>query len=221
MCQVALKNSDAIDSALESIEKVFLIIARYDKVEDIYFIDKDTTLDEEFESTLIHLYVTILQYQAALTAFFKRSSFSRFVRAFPSLDDFGHILAKVNEADADCRRKAKICDSKDLRSWHEKLLDILDRQNEKIQNMPNSVDERLIMARWKENIAILDWASDSGSGNRHDYLLDQAKMSTRYTEAGKRLFMHPSYVEWNYSGQWYIANQCCRQDIESGGWTLG
>lgn len=170
-------------TALKSIEKSSLIISRYSKTENLYINTQDATPDEGFESRLIHLYIQIIEYQIALVAFFKRSSFGRLLRAIPGLDNFNQLLEKIEVADKECRGSIQVHDS------------------QMILKMSNSIDDLLARNLWQDKLAILDWISETSPSYRHNYLLENAKMGETYAKAGEWLFKHRSYVEWRDTDQ--------------------
>jgi hypothetical protein len=45
-------------------------------------------------------------------------------------------------------------------------------------------------------------------------------MGTTYADAGAWLFSHECYIQWQYSGQWYIQDTHLRQDVSSCGWNF-
>lgn len=77
---MALNDSEQTEAALDGIAQFSPLLCRYDGIESIYLLNKETTkVIQEFENCLIDLYVGILEYQVAAACHCKGGSFSKFL----------------------------------------------------------------------------------------------------------------------------------------------
>ena len=73
--QVILNENEEYTKALKAISELSPLIAKYHRVESIYFDSREEALDPEFEDLLITLYVEILTFETDVVRHFRRSWF--------------------------------------------------------------------------------------------------------------------------------------------------
>ena len=192
----ALNDSAQNAAALEGLALIAPVIARYSEVEMIYLRESDVTLKNDFEKCLIELYTSILIYQISTACHCKRSTFTRFLRALPKMDDWDAMLRNVRVKDAACKAFTQIFDSRERRLTDTKLQNILSQQDEKMETALKMLRNGAKDREWEENLKILRWISEYIPGRDHHSILVDNKLGTDYAGSGQWLFDHPKYVEW-------------------------
>jgi hypothetical protein len=200
------------------VAEISTIIARFTKVEDVYIRDRSAHLEKDFELCLIGLHAQILEYQVRLVGFLERSTVSRFARAISQQDQLSGLLEKVRLKDATCRHFTQIFDSKDARSRHSEVLQILRHQD---KAMEDCAEEVMKLTYDYENYSrkqILQWISGIVPGNTHDNILEQGRLGSDYAKTGRWLARHPLYLQWIASQGWCIEKQGFFQDGRNRTW---
>ena len=185
--QGALIDSAQNVAAMEGLSQISLIVDRYLRMQTIYLGDQDRSRHEDFEQQLVDLYAAILKYQVAAACHCKRSTFSRFLRALPKVDDWAAMLQYIDKKDRACKDLASVFDSLDLRKQDERL--------EIIQGTIQSNEREVTRAA---NARILSWICDHISGRDHQDVMVHKKMGTRYADSGEWLFDHHEFKEWRF-----------------------
>jgi hypothetical protein len=76
--QIILNENDEYRDALQAVSELSIAIAKYHRVESIYFDNPEETLDPKFEELLIDLYVEILTLETQIVRHFRRNWFGKF-----------------------------------------------------------------------------------------------------------------------------------------------
>lgn len=111
--QGALNDSEQHLTALSGLAQVSPIVAQYTQTELIYIQEKNSRLGEEFEKGLVDLYMEILKYQVAAACHCKSSTFQRYLRALPKLDDWKGMIEEIKEKDTICPKITQVSNSRD------------------------------------------------------------------------------------------------------------
>ena len=117
--QGALNDSAQNIAAMEGLSQISLIVDRYLWMVTIYLGDQDRSDHEDFEKCLVDLYAGILKYQVAAACHCQRSTFSRFLRALPKVDDWAAMLQYIDKKDQACKDLASVLDSQSPDTRHE------------------------------------------------------------------------------------------------------
>ena len=163
-------------AALEGLAFIAPVIARYSEVEMIYLRDSDVILKNDFEKCLIELYTSILIYQISTACHCKRSTFTRFLRALPKMDDWDAMLRNVQVKDAACKAFTQIFDSQERRLTDTKLQNILSRQDEMMETALKMLRTGVKDREREENLKILRWISEYVPGRDHHSVLVEGKL---------------------------------------------
>ena len=185
--QGALMDSAQNVAAMEGLSRISLIVDRYLRMQTIYLGEQDRSRHEDLEQQLVDLYAAILKYQVAAACHCKRSTFSRFLRALPKVDDWAAMLQCIDEKDRACKDLASVFDSLDLRKHDERL--------EIIQSTIQSNEREVTRAT---NAQTLSWICDYIPGRDHQDVMVHKKMGTQYADSGQWLFDHDAYNEWRF-----------------------
>ena len=174
-------------AAMEGLSQISFIVDRYLRMQTIYLGDQDRSRHEDFEQQLVDLYAAILKYQVTTACHCKRSTFSRFLRALPKVDDWAAMLQYIDKKDRACKDLASVFDSLNLRKHDERL--------EIIQSTIQSNEREVIRAA---NAQTLSWICDYIPGRDHQDVMVHKKMGTQYADSGQWLFDHNDYKEWRF-----------------------
>ena len=193
--QGALNDSEQYSAALGGLAQVSSIVARYTEVEVMYILEKNSTLEKEFENCIVDLYVEILKYQVAAACHCKSSTFQRFLRALPKLDDWKGMIENIKEKDTVCREMTRVFDSQDQKLVNFKLQSLAERNDEMmktfLQTLKGVAEEQI-----KENTRIPGWICRHVAGRDHQSILIQGKMGTEYADSGQWLIRNPRFGDW-------------------------
>lgn len=162
--QGALNDTAQNVAAMEGLSQISLIVDRYLLMETIYFEEQDRSRHEDFEKHLVDLYAGILKYQVAAACHCKRSTFSRFLRALPKVDDWAAMLQHIDKKDRACKDLASILDTVNLRQQDERLVII--------QSTMQGNDKEATKAA---NARILSWICEYIPGRDHQDVMVHKK----------------------------------------------
>ena len=185
--QGALNDSAQNIAAMEGLSQISLIVDRYLWMETIYLGDQDRSRHEDFEKHLVDLYAAILKYQVAAACHCKRSTFSRFLRALPKVDDWAAMLQYIDKKDRACKDLASVFDTLDLR-----------KQDERLVIIQSTMQGNEREATRAANARILSWICDYIPGRDHQDVMVHKKMGTQYADSGQWLFDHHEFKEWRF-----------------------
>lgn len=160
----------------------------------MYIQEKDTRLEKEFEKGIVDLYTEILKYQVAAACHCRSSTFHRFMRALPKLDDWKGMIEKIDDKDTVCREMTQIFDSRDQRLVNFKLQSLAERNDKMMDAFLKELREQS-----QENTRIPRWICRHVAGRDHQTILVQGKMGTEYADSGQWLIKNPKFVEWTSS----------------------
>ena len=193
--QGALNDSEQHSAALGGLAQVSPIVARYTEVEVMYIQEKNSRLEKEFENSILDLYVKILKYQVAAACHCKSSTFQRFLRALPKLDDWKGMIEGIKERDTVCREMTRVFDSQDQRLANFKLHSLAEKNDEMmhtfLQTLQGIAKEQKI-----ENTRIPGWICRHVAGRDHQSILVQGKMGTEYAASGQWLTKDLKFKTW-------------------------
>ena len=185
--QGALNDSAQNIAAMDGLSHISLIVDRYLLMETICLGEQESSRHEDFEKRLVDLYAGILEYQVAAACHCKRSTFSRFLRALPKVDDWNAMLQNIDNKDRACKDLVSVFDSLELRAQAKRL---------EIIRSTMQGDER--EATRAANARILSWTCDYVPGRDHQDVMVQKKMGTQYADSGQWLFDHHEFKEWRF-----------------------
>ena len=212
--QGALNDSEQHSAALSGLAQVSPIVARYTEVEVMYIQETNTSLEKEFEDGIVSLYSEILKYQVAAACHCKRSTFQRFLRALPKLDDWNGMIENIKQKDADCRKMTRVFDSQDQRLVNFKLQSLAEKNDKMMKAFLQTLQE-IAEEQKKENTRIPRWICHHVAGRDHQSILVQGKMGTEYAGSGQWLIRNPKFEEWasieskHYSSFWVCGPVGC------------
>jgi len=152
---LVLNDSQQNEVALNGIEEVNLLVARYASIEEIYLDSEDATLMPEFREGLITLYMKILEFQATAACHFGRNTFLRSMRSTLHLEDWAKLLNEVKKKDVVCSGITKLLDSKYQQAGQGEVMEALRQQETTLRNL----QDKLRLAQ-QENLQALRWFSD-------------------------------------------------------------
>ena len=186
--QGALNDSEQYSAALDGLAQISPIVARYTEVEIMYIQGKNTTLEKEFENGVVDLYVGILKYQVAAACHCKSSTFQRFLRSLPKLDDWQGMLESIKEKDGVCRKMTSVFDSQDQRLANFNLQNLAEASLKTLQEIAKE--------QKTEDKQVPRWICRHVAGQDHQSILVQGKMGTEYKSSGQWLIGSPKFEEW-------------------------
>lgn len=192
--QGALNDSEQQSAALDGLAQVSPIVVRYTEIEVMYIQEKDTRLEKEFEKGLVDLYTEILKYQVTAACHCRSSTFHRFMRALPKLDDWKGMIEKIRAKDTFCRETTQIFDSRDQRLVNSKLQSLAERNDKMMDAFLKTLREQS-----QENTRIPRWICRHVAGRDHQTILVRGKMGTEYADSGQWLIKNPKFQEWTSS----------------------
>ena len=193
--QAALNDSDQHSAALEGLAQVSPVVARYAEVEVMYIQENNTRLEKQFEKGMVDLYVAILKHQIAAACHCKSSTFQRFLRALPRLDDWKGMIDDIKDKDAVCREMTQVFDSQNQKLVNFRLQNLAERNDEMMKVLLKSL-ESISGEQKKENTRIPRWICRHVAGRDHQTILVQGKMGTEYADSGQWLIKDPKFMEW-------------------------
>ena len=185
--QGALSDSAQNIAAMDGLSHISLIVDRYLLMETICLGEQELSRHEDFEKRLVDLYAGILEYQVAAACHCKRSTFSRFLRGLPKVDDWNAMLQNIDNKDRACKDLVSVFDSLELRTQAKRL--------EIIQSTMQGNEREATRAA---NARILSWTCDYVPGRDHQDIMVQKKMGTQYADSGQWLFDHHEFKEWRF-----------------------
>ena len=150
-----MSDSKQNDAALDGIEDINGLVARYTALERFYLDRDDLTLQFEFQESLIALYSKVLEFQATAACFFGRNTFVRTIRSTLQLEDWTKLLKDVKIRDVACKEITQIFDVRDQRSDALLLKQSLENQASKM----NCLVQQLHLDQ-HDNLKTLLWFSD-------------------------------------------------------------
>jgi hypothetical protein len=193
-----LSESEQHQAALDGITKITPLVAQYTRVETLYLSpERQVSLKPEFEECLTDLYASILEYQIEMASHCARSFPIRLLRAVPKLDDWAGMLAGINDKNSKCREFMSIFDAEQQGYHHETLMSFFEKQLAEIKN--TSAETLKTFLQEKEITTakdILAWISNADFIHDHDFILDEFKMGSNYSDSGKWLRTHAEYKKW-------------------------
>ena len=194
--QGALNDSAQNTAAMEGLSQISPIVDRYLLMETIYLGVQDRSRHEEFEKCLVDLYATILMYQVAAACHCKRSTFSRFLRNLPKVDDWAKMLDDINKKDTYCKGLASVFDSLEQRRQNSTLQSIFQELDKRLGSMQNEMQGKERESARAENARILSWICDYIPGRDHQDVMVHKKMGTQYAHSGQWLLDHHEFLSW-------------------------
>ena len=196
--QGALNDSAQNTAAMEGLSRISPIVDRYLLMETIYLGVQDRSRREDFEKYLVDLYASILKYQVSAACHCKRSTFSRFLRALPKVDDWAAMLQYINEKDRACKDLASIFDSLNHRTQNDTLQSIFQEQDKRLGVMQSMMRGNERESTRAENARILSWICDYIPGRDHQEVMVNKKMGTQYAHSGQWLLNHQEFLSWRF-----------------------
>ena len=196
--QGALSDSAQNVAAMEGLSQISSIVARYLGMETIYLGVQDHSLHEEFKKSLVDLYAGILKYQVAAACHCRRSTFSRFLRALPKVDDWAAMLQYVNEKDKVCKDLASVFDSLNHRAQNNTLQSIFEEQDKRLGVMQSMMRGNEWESSRAKSARILSWICDYIPGRDHQDVMVHKKMGTQYAHSGQWLLNHNAFLSWRF-----------------------
>jgi hypothetical protein len=141
--QFVVNDSVAKATARAGLEKLTVIVPRYKQVERLYLFQSDESeVSIQLRDAIIKLYANILSYQIQVARHLMRHFFQTFATAALNLDDWTAKLAKIQEADQQCKDFMANCDANLIAnataSLHDRLTQLDDRINQRIADILTS-----------------------------------------------------------------------------------
>ncbi len=196
--QGALNDSTQNIAAMEGLSQISPIVARYLRMETIYLGVQDRSRHQDFEKCLVDLYAGILKYQVAAACYCKRSTFSRFLRNLPKVDDWATMLKDIDMKDRACKDLASVFDSFEQRTQNSTLQSIFQEQANRLGIMQSMMQGNERENTRAENARILSWICDYIPGRDHQDVMVHKKMGTQYAHSGQWLLNHHEFLEWRF-----------------------
>ena len=196
--QGALSDSAQNIAAMEGLSRISSVVARYLQMELIYLGVQNHSLHEDLKICLVDLYAGILKYQVAAACHCKRSTFSRFLRALPKVDDWAAMLQYIDEKDRACKELASVFDSLDHRTQDSTLQSIFLEQDKRLGVMQSMMQGNERESARTENARILSWICDYIPGRDHQDVMVHKKMGTQYAHSCQWLLDHDEYCSWRF-----------------------
>ena len=173
-------------AALEGLERINSIVARWAAIEDVYLQRKDLTLKAEFREALIALYAKVLEFQATAACHFGRNTIIRTFRSTFQLEDWSALFQDTILKDAVCQEMTSIFNSADLRSEALRSHEILREHDMKLEAILNDLDSSC-----KDSETIVRWFSNIQYGSDHDRI--RYELGTRYQDSGQWLLQRVKF----------------------------
>ena len=193
--QGALNDSEQHSAALSGLAQVSPIVARYAEVEVMYVQENNTRLKEEFEKGVVDVYTEILKYQVSAACHCKSSTFHRFLRALPKLDDWKGMIEIIKEKDSVCREMTQIFDSQNQRLVGFTLQRLAEKNDKMMDTFLKALQD-IANEQKQENARIPRWVCRYVAGRDHQSILVQGKMGNEYADSGQWLTRNPKYEQW-------------------------
>lgn len=193
--QGALNDSEQHSAALDGLAQVSPIVARYTEVEVMYIQEKGSRLEKEFEKCIVDLYAEVLKYQVAAACHCKSSTFQRFLRALPKLDDWSGMIGNIKEKDSVCRKMMQIFDTQDQKLVNFRLQSLAERNDEMMKSFLHTL-KGIAEEQRKENTRITGWICRHVAGRDHQSILVHGKMGTEYAGSGQWLIRDTKFKGW-------------------------
>ena len=196
--QGALNDSAQNTAAMEGLSRICPIIDRYLLMEAIYLGNQDRSRHEDFEKNLVDLYASILLYQVAAACHCKRSTFSRFLRNLPKVDDWAKMLDDIDRKDTVCKDLASVFDSREQREQNSTLQSIFQELDKRLESMQSRMLDKERESTRADNARILSWICDCIPGRDHQDVMVHKKMGAQYAHSGQWLLYHNDFLAWRY-----------------------
>ncbi|EPE33667.1 Ankyrin repeat-containing protein [Glarea lozoyensis ATCC 20868] len=190
-------------AALDGIEEISSIIAKYLAVEDIYVQslkdDPSSSTNTAFKESIIRVYSSILLYQVTAVMHFDQSTPTRTFSNITKSVDWAELISTVKQTDADCVALTSVTATTNMSSDISLINKGVLRLDEKWTEISHIVEtlgtlQKGFEAKQSENARILSWISDIRVGDIHRQKRD--KLGPRHWGSGQWLLSSESYKDW-------------------------
>lgn len=172
--------------ALEGLEKITIIVARFQIVEQVYLDPQSKTFGKLRES-IVDLYSKIFEYQARLANYFGKNTLRRFGINALQLGGWSEFRVSINDADKICQDFMAIHTSEMAKHEFQNVVTLLGEVGKKLDEAQRLHEERRLDA-------VLSWISDRDAFD--DHVTVQSELGDESFTAGQWLIR-----EWQQTSQ--------------------
>ena len=187
-----MAEQEAMGALLVSVEKITYLLRRCQVYEKIYTsetIQADAL--NNFQSTLVELYATILRCISFASRMLDRNTAGRGLHALFNSDEGRRLIEKCLELETQVENDAMNCDRAWTRDVDAMSRTLLESLKEPIVRLDQRVAECLEILGNDDRLRILYWICDIPHGKTHDTVSDQ-----RTQDTCNWLLKRPQYKEW-------------------------
>jgi len=175
-----LNDSKQNETALDGLEEISNLVARYAVIEDVYLKREALNLKADYQENLTDLYTKIFEFQATAACHFDRNTFVRVVRSTLQLEDWSKLLQDIKAKDMACKELMHVFDSRDQKSATTFLQEVLRQQDLTLQTILEQ-----LRSDQEHNNKIVRWLSNVPYKTDHDQV--RSNLGARYQDSGRWL----------------------------------
>ncbi|KAH6670609.1 hypothetical protein B0J14DRAFT_99850 [Halenospora varia] len=203
---LVLNDTTQHQAALDSLEEVSSLIAKYIAIEDIYVQNHDlnavSDLNTSFETAILKVYSEVLQFQVKAALHFHRPTMARTVSNIVKSNDWVGLLKTIKQYDSDCVAMTSVTGIANIDTGVHDINRKLVGMNQKLDDIHNmsKIFEKLQESwekKYAENARVISWVSDAQVGEDHARV--RAKLGASYFSAGQWFLETWEFQHWKKS----------------------
>lgn len=141
--QLLVGSSNARAAVAAGLEKLAILIPRYEQVEKLYLDNDDQgPAKDQLHAAVVSLYANVLAYQIEVIRYLGRNAIARFAKSALQLDDWREKLQLVENSDARCKASMTIYEAvfarAEVQSLHNRIAEMNDGLNQRIADITTS-----------------------------------------------------------------------------------
>jgi hypothetical protein len=197
--EVAISDSRQMEALVCGLDKALCIIYRCKLYTYFYIGDDDTSITiKELKSTLMKLYVLILQFLCKAIQLYETNRLKRTIHAFWNLDEVIKFEEQCYKLEMQTEIAAKNCELVSSRNAHTEELDLLQEWSQETEDSINQLGLKLTTLCERSNMEnsrdALNWASTIPCEDIHFF-----SRKGRTENTGEWLLTHSQYQLWRSS----------------------
>ena len=208
-----MSDSTQHQAALDGLEEISSVIAKYIAIEDIYVQsyrdEPDSPRNDVFQTSILRVYSSVLLYQVKAALHFHRSTMARTVSNLLKSTDWNDLISTVKQTDLDCVALTSMTAAANMSSniaLVNKGIMRIDEKWSEISHIDETLDklQKSFEDRQKVNADIMSWVSDIQVGDDHERV--RTKLGSRYWATGQWFLHNSSFRLWRTSprGQFWL-----------------
>jgi hypothetical protein len=141
--QFLVGSSNARAAVAGGLEKLAVLIPRYEQVEKLYLNNDDWgPVKDQLHAAIVSLYANVLAYQIEVVRYLGRNAIARFAKSALQLDDWREKLQLVEDSDAQCKASMTVYEAvfaqARVKSLHNRIVEMDDKLNQRIADITTS-----------------------------------------------------------------------------------